>query len=115
MSQAQIEKFITALAGDPERLLQATQGATDLSQSACKLVQYAASRGYDFTEDEAQAWLSAQKRQPAGGELHDSQLDGVAGGIIIIGSRSVRGETNPLSSSAIKTGWGTPPDDNKTL
>jgi hypothetical protein len=112
MSKAQLERFAESVS-DPAAFDEATGGAGDLQQCARNVVQYATARGYELTEDEARTWLAERTQQVAGGELEESQLDAVAGGIVIIGSRAARAGGNAALSSAIKAGWGQPPDDGK--
>lgn len=97
MSKAQLEKFISVLSSDPAVSQQATQGEEDLQQCARNIVQYATTQGYDFTEQEAKAWLAEQSQPLAGGELRDSQLDAVAGGGVPI---VVKNTIDPLGAVA---------------
>ena len=113
MSKAHLERFAESVS-NAAAFDEATGGAEDLQQCARNVVQYAKAQGCDITEDEAEAWLVAQGRALAGGELKDSQLDAVAGGGGPIVVRSARAGGNAALSSAIKTGMGAPPDDTKT-
>ena len=111
MSKAQLDRFISFVSNDPAVLQQASHGAEESQQWLRNVVQYAKAQGYDFTEDEAKAWLDENSQQPSGGELKDSQLDAVAGGIIVIGNRTERAA--PVVS-AYKAVLVNPPDDGKT-
>lgn len=72
MSQADIERFIGDIKGNSEILGELQKGSTGLAH----VVDYATSKGYDVTMDEAKAYISSQANQ----DLSDDQLDAVAGG-----------------------------------
>jgi len=72
MSQADIERFITDIKGNEEMLGELQKGSTGLAHA----VDYAKSKGYDITLDDAKSYISAQ----ANADLSDDQLDAVAGG-----------------------------------
>ena len=72
MSKAQLDKFIAVAAGNPALWEQASQGERDAQKFVANIVQYAKAQGYDFSEDEARAWIIEASRQRAGGELQDS-------------------------------------------
>jgi len=71
MSQSEVERFIADIK-DNKDMLGELQGSTGLAH----VVEYASSKGYDLTLDEAKAYINAQ----ANAELSDDQLDAVAGG-----------------------------------
>lgn len=80
MSQAQLEKFISYVSGNPVAWEEASKGENDARRFAANIAEYARAKGYDFSEEEAIAWLADCARNRAGGELADAQLDAVAGG-----------------------------------
>ncbi|CAN5796014.1 hypothetical protein BH11PSE3_BH11PSE3_22000 [soil metagenome] len=75
MSRTEVERFADALARDA--LLKAEVAATTGTPEAT--VALARSRGYDFTLEEAKAFVAARSK-PAGQTLSDGDLDGLAGG-----------------------------------
>jgi len=72
MSQADIQRFVSDLKANQGLLDEVKSGAVGLAS----LVELAQARGYDFTADEARAYIRGQASQ----ELSDEQLDAVAGG-----------------------------------
>ena len=75
MSKSELDRFVSVVSSDPSVLAKASGGEEDLQKCARNVAQYAKAQGYDFTEDEARAWLVQRAA-----ELEDSQLDTVAGG-----------------------------------
>lgn len=120
MSRAQLDKFIDLVSNDPAAWQEASKDEEDAQKFVRNVVQYAKGRGYDFTEDEAKAWMIESSQQSADGELKDSQLDAVAGGIIVVNNRGLRMPNlgallpaiKPGALGHIKAGLGVPPDDS---
>jgi predicted ribosomally synthesized peptide with nif11-like leader len=80
MSQAHIEQFYSKAVKDPaliNKMLAGTNGPDDFVRNA---VKEGKDNGFDFSYDEANAWIKEQQRLKASGELSDSQLETVAGG-----------------------------------
>jgi hypothetical protein len=80
MSQAHIEQFYGKALKDPalvNKMLMGTKGPDDFIHNA---VKEGKSQGFDFSYEEADAWIKKQQKIKASGELSDSQLEGVAGG-----------------------------------
>jgi hypothetical protein len=80
MSQAHIEQFYSKALNDPailNAILADTKDEAGFPASAAKVGK---AHGFDFTADEADAWIKKQQAAKARGELSDSQLEGVAGG-----------------------------------
>jgi predicted ribosomally synthesized peptide with nif11-like leader len=75
MSDADLKSFVETVANDPE--LQSAWN--DVSSDASRLVALAAQQGYEITDDELKQGLVAIRS--AGGELDDSELEHVAGGL----------------------------------
>ena len=91
MTTAHVEKFAELVGKDPA--LQAKLGlekvnadAATASASAAAFitnaVKEAKAHGLEFSEDEAQAYMAAEAKAAASGELSDTQLEAVAGGKI---------------------------------
>ncbi len=72
MSQADIERFVDDLKSNAELL----EGLKAQAAGLASVVDFARSKGYDITVDEAKAYIREQARQ----DLTDDQLDAVAGG-----------------------------------
>ena len=72
MSQADIQRFVSDLKGNPELLEGVKSGTVGLGA----VVELAQAKGYDITVDEAKAYIRDQAKQ----DLSDDQLDAVAGG-----------------------------------
>jgi len=72
MSQADIQRFISDLKEKQGLLGEVKSGAVGLAS----LVELAQARGYDFTVEEAKAYIRGQASQ----DLSDEQLDAMAGG-----------------------------------
>ncbi len=79
MSATQIEKFVAIVAARPQMIEEAGKGAADPRSFIRQVTAYAKTQGFDFTEQEAIAWVKAQAAQ-AEDELSDTQLEAVAGG-----------------------------------
>jgi hypothetical protein len=80
MSTAQIEKFYAIASKDQtlfDSMMKGTKGPDDFVRNA---VAAAKQRGYEFSYEEADAWIKQQQKIKASGELSDSQLETVAGG-----------------------------------
>jgi len=81
MSQAHIEQFYGKAARD-QGILKAIgeAGAKTPEEFIKSAVKVGKANGFDFTYDEANAWIKNQQDIKAKGELSDSQLESVAGG-----------------------------------
>ncbi len=80
MSTAHIEQFYAKSLKDPaavQAMLSGTSGPEDFIRNA---VAAGKAQGFDFTYEEADAWIKNQQKMKASGELSDSQLEAVAGG-----------------------------------
>ena len=89
MTTAHVEKFAELVANDPElqaRLgldrVNADAGAASVSAPAfiTNAVKEAKALGLEFTGGELNAFLDAEAKAAASGELSDTQLEAVAGG-----------------------------------
>ena len=89
MTTAHVEKFVELLGKDPALLaklglekVNADAGAAAASAAAfiASAVKEGKALGLEFTVDEAMAYLTAEAKAAARGELSDSQLEAVAGG-----------------------------------
>ena len=106
MTKAHVEKFAELVAKDPA--LQAKLGMDKVNADAAaasasaaaftpNAVKEAKALGLEFTEEELNAFLAAERTAAESGELSDTQLEGVAGGVggattgTIGGGRSVPG------------------------
>lgn len=72
MSKAEVERFHNDLAANPALQAEAKAAASGLAS----IVAFAKGHGYEFTLDEAKAYMQA--RAPR--ELSEQQLDALAGG-----------------------------------
>lgn len=72
MSQADVERFVGDLKSDSSLL----EGLKSEATGIASVVNFAKSKGYDISVDEAKAYISEQSKQ----ELSDDQLDAIAGG-----------------------------------
>jgi predicted ribosomally synthesized peptide with nif11-like leader len=80
MSVAHIEQFYGKATKDPalvNKMLMGTKGPDDFIRNA---VKEGKNQGYEFSYEEADAWIKKQQKAKASGELSDSQLESVAGG-----------------------------------
>ena len=89
MTTAHVEKFAELVAKDPALLaklgldkVNADAAAASASAAAfiTNAVKEAKAHGLEFSEDEAQAFMAAEAKAAASGELSDRQLEAVAGG-----------------------------------
>jgi len=89
MTTAHVEKFAELVAKDPVLLAKlglekVNADAATASASAAAFitnaVKEAKAHGLEFTEEEAQAFMAAESKAAASGELSDLQLEEVAGG-----------------------------------
>ena len=91
MTTSHVEKFAELVGKDPA--LQAKLGLDKVNADAAaaaasaaafitNAVKEAKAHGLEFTEDEARAFMAAEAKAAASGELSDSQLEAVAGGKI---------------------------------
>ena len=90
MTTAHVEKFAELVGKDPALLAKlgfdkakADAAAAVASAAAfiTNAVREAKALGLEFTEDEAQAYMAAESKAAASGELSDTQLEAVAGGL----------------------------------
>jgi predicted ribosomally synthesized peptide with nif11-like leader len=113
MSQAHIEQFYSKAVKDPaliNKMLAGTNGPDDFVRNA---VKEGKSNGFDFSYDEANAWIKEQQRLKASGELSDSQLEAVAGGkgvssavnTVVGGVNTANNAVNSGINTAVN--WGT--------
>jgi predicted ribosomally synthesized peptide with nif11-like leader len=72
MSQADVDRFVAELKSDATMMDELKGSSTGLAS----VVEFASSKGYDISIDEAKAYIKDQAKQ----ELSDDQLDSVAGG-----------------------------------
>ena len=91
MTAAHVEKFAELVSKDPVLLAKlgfdkANADAAAASASAeafiTNAVKEAKAHGLEFTEDEAHAFMDAEVKAAASGELSDTLLEAVAGGAI---------------------------------
>ena len=89
MTTAHVEKFAELVVKDPALLaklgldkVNADAAAASASAAAfiTNAVNEAKAHGLEFTEDEARAFMAAEAKADASGELSDTQLEAVAGG-----------------------------------
>jgi len=89
MTTAHVEKFAEIVSKDPALLAKlgldkANADAAAASASAeafiTNAVKEAKAHGLEFTEEEAHAFMAAEAKAAASGELSDTQLEAVAGG-----------------------------------
>ena len=89
MTTAHVEKFAELLGKDPALLAKlglekvnadAAASAASAAAFITNAVKEAKALGLEFTVDEAMAYLTAEAKAAARGELSDSQLEAVAGG-----------------------------------
>ncbi len=86
MTTAHVEKFAELVGKDPA--LAAKLGMDKVNADAASAAAFIANSvkeakalGLEFTEDELNAFMAAEKRAAAIGELSDRQLEGVSGGL----------------------------------
>ena len=100
MTKAHVEKFTELVSKDPEMLAKigfdkatadaeaavngndadAAVAAASLAAFITNAVKEAKAHGLEFTEEEAHAFMEAEAKAAASGELSDTQLEAVAGG-----------------------------------
>ena len=89
MTTAHVEKFAEIVSKDPALLakLGLDKANTDAAAAAASAeafitnaVKEAKAHGLEFTEAEAHAFMAAEAKAAASGELSDTQLEAVAGG-----------------------------------
>ena len=89
MTTAHVEKFAELVAKDPALLAKlgldkvnadAAAAASSAAAFITNAVKEAKALGFEFTEEEAQAYFEAEAKTAASGELTDAGLDAVAGG-----------------------------------
>ena len=100
MTKAHVEKFTELVSKDPEMLAKigfdkatadaeaavngndadAAVAAASLAAFITNAVKEAKAHGLEFSEEEAHAFMEAEAKAAASGELSDTQLEAVAGG-----------------------------------
>ena len=89
MTTAHVEKFAELVGKDPALLAKlgldkvnadAAAAAASAAAFITSAVKEAKAHGLEFTEEEAHAFMAAEAKAAASGELSDSQLEAVAGG-----------------------------------
>jgi hypothetical protein len=89
MTTAHVEKFAELVGKDPALLAKlgldkvnadAAAAAASAAAFITNAVKEAKALGLEFTEDEAHAFMDAEAKAAASGELSDTQLETVAGG-----------------------------------
>ena len=89
MTTSHVEKFAELVGKDPALLarlgwdkVNADAAAASASAAAffTNAVKEAKALGFEFTEEESQAYFEAEAKSAASGELTDAGLDAVAGG-----------------------------------
>ena len=90
MTTAHVEKFAELVGKDPALFARlgwdksnADAAAASIASAAALItnaVKEAKALGFEFTEEEAQAYFEAEAKSAASGELTDAGLDAVAGG-----------------------------------
>ncbi|MFM9970686.1 MAG: Nif11-like leader peptide family RiPP precursor [Burkholderiales bacterium] len=80
MSVSHIEQFYTRAVGDKALFAKMAASMSGPEDFIRKAVDTGKSLGYDFSFEEADAWIKKQQAIKASGELSDSQLESVAGG-----------------------------------
>jgi predicted ribosomally synthesized peptide with nif11-like leader len=80
MSQAHIEQFYGKALKDPALINKIATGTKSPDDFVRNAVKEGKNQGFDFSYEEADAWIRNQQKIKASGELSDSQLEGVAGG-----------------------------------
>jgi len=89
MSKAHVEKFAELVGKDPALLAKlgldkvnadAAAAAASAAAFITNAVKEAKALGLIFTEEEARAYMAAEAKAAASGELKDTQLEAVAGG-----------------------------------
>jgi predicted ribosomally synthesized peptide with nif11-like leader len=93
MSVAHIEQFYSKAVKDPALVNKMVQGFKSPDDFIRSAVVEGKKQGYDFTYEEADAWIKKQQKAKASGELSDSQLESVAGGKGNVGNTIVSGIT----------------------
>ena len=93
MTTSHVEKFAELVGKDPALLAKlgldkvnadAAAAAASAAAFITNAVKEAKALGLEFSEDEAQAYMAAEAKAAASGELSDTQLEAVAGGKIEI-------------------------------
>ena len=89
MTTAHVEKFAELVGKDPALLaklglekvnVDAAAASASAAAFITNAVKEAKAHGLEFTEDEAHAFMDAEQKAAASGELSDAQLEAVAGG-----------------------------------
>jgi predicted ribosomally synthesized peptide with nif11-like leader len=101
MGKEAAARFIALLAEDPD--LRKQVAGSQLGA----LVRFAAERGFDFTADELEAMADGLVKLHAG-ELTDTELEGVAGGVLNATSLQVGGSAELIRVAAGIKGMGAP-------
>jgi|SaaInl4_200m_RNA_FD_contig_31_1740688_length_969_multi_6_in_0_out_0_1 hypothetical protein len=80
MSEAHIEKFYEIASRDRALFAEMLNGTDGPEAFISNVVEKAKERGFEFSHEEASAWIQKQQEIKANGELSDAQLESVAGG-----------------------------------
>jgi predicted ribosomally synthesized peptide with nif11-like leader len=80
MSQAHIEQFYAKASNDAALINKMAAGTKSSDDFVANAVKEGKALGYNFSAEEANAWIKKQQDTKASGELSDSQLEAVAGG-----------------------------------
>ena len=114
MTKAHVEKFAELVAKDPA--LQAKLGMDKVNADAAaasasaaaftpNAVKEAKALGLEFTEEELNAFLAAERTAAESGELSDTQLEAVAGGKNNLMQSMNESEARRLKKQRKKGGW----------
>ena len=108
MTTAHVEKFAELVGKDPALLAKlgldkvnadAAAAAASAAAFIINAVKEAKALGLEFTADEVRAYMAAELKAEASGQLSDTMLDMVAGGSLLNTSRSnKRPKSNSLAN-----------------
>lgn len=122
MTKAHVEKFTELVSQDPEMLAKigfdkatadaeaavngndadAAVAAASLAAFITKAVKEAKAHGLEFSEEEAHAFMEAEAKAAASGELSDTQLETVAGGKNALGKKNGKMQYGDRDPSLMK-------------
>jgi hypothetical protein len=111
MTTAHVEKFAELVGKDPDLLaklgldkVNADAAAAVASAEAfiTNAVKEAKALGLEFSEEEAHAFLDAEAKAQASGELSDTQLEAVAGGKNALGKKNGKMQYGDRDPSLMK-------------
>jgi hypothetical protein len=113
MTMAHVEKFAELVAKDPALFAKlgldkanADPAAAAASAAAfiANAVKEAKAHGLEFTEEEIHAFMAAEAKAAASGELSDTLLDAVAGGLSK-GGHAITHERELWTGGSVNDGW----------